>query len=1211
MPRYTENILDKYMIRALDMMTKATASYSVENLEDRLQVYEDGLERLEADVKNRGDKPRENGACIIIRDQIELYNRALWIKDNVERLKTYFRERPDIVSEEDWSREKSKAVDEILSYVDSRPALYDSASNRAQSSDYRISGIVDSADDVSLKRNFHPKHNNDLFAVLGDAAAEYPYPGIAEKYPGHKELSSNQHSRSKAMDEINNDIWSELSDTEKQQFGHDRYENEWANYSWATRFEKNPIRAFPEASANQNISRREAEEISKLPYMVKRYGSETGFLDDIYSRKNLQQKLRFDEKRAIKEEEYIKLSYRDKVRLNTFAAGRYFESISPVEQYREDPETAINSYIRNEVPLEKIREVEKEFPGTVDKVWDKMRWAEKERFDNERFDAEYRKISWDQKKNIDKNMARRWFEKLSPSDKYKESESEAIQYFRKNKLTEEQIQEVESNNPGFKNTYWDNITLEEKKSFDKERFDKEFEALPWKDKVKLDKDYAEEYWKGLSNPEKINENTDRAYDEFFKNPIPWKDVEKINEMHPGFKDYYWDHLSEDQRFEKYPDELDRRTGFDPNKVQDFSVYFNINKQGEKYAESCWQKCGLEQKFQWNSQRVSKELIDKKATPADLFIKGVSNKNVTAYINQMTPDQKLSLAKPFFDKQFNEKDWEGKIKYHKDEAERRFREAKTIPDKINVDKGHTFDTLAENKTPLSTIEKEAGAKVREEYFSSLSAKQKREIYAEEYNRIWNEGSYNDKKKLDPKRARSEIFDPAPYEEKRRLNKDNALKYLSSLDEKERNMLHPEDALALKEKAIQEKNKALSSSKLSKDTQAEVEKAKRYVEAISDEKGKIKPDEKHSFFEVSKNLMLADKATIDDIYNLGRVAQKAFYQDDLKKKTENGDVICNSAEILESVNGLFGTKVLPENNFDKVPEKLKDIQKLGFKGKIDENGYVILPDEVKEKLAGNIRNLEPAEVESFSKVKFEKYIAQYHNGSLSEGKTLYDNNPGLRQPVDTSVQNETLRAKADIEKANLNSVKEMNEAVLDLKDQYKALRSHGPAIFDSKEYSNMKTAYNNFITAYDNVLAGKHPDGKVNDRPEGLSFEDTAELKRLKDEMSKAADTYTRAKFAQKGGGIDMHKTGQGADRLAFADALSEFKISPKVTNEISARQTEVKSKGGEIKKVSLSTLDRGSMRGRGHLEFHSKRLKEREQQRHAANTANKEKKAVQM
>ena len=211
----------------------------------------------------------------------------------------------------------------------------------------------------------------------------------------------------------------------------------------------------------------------------------------------------------------------------------------------------------------------------------------------------------------------------------------------------------------------------------------------------------------------------------------------------------------------------------------------------------------------------------------------------------------------------------------------------------------------------------------------------------------------------------------------------------------------------------------------------------------------------------------------------------------------------------------------------------------------------------------------------------------------------------------MQNESLKAKAEIEKTNLDSVKEMNEAVLDLKDQYKALRSHGPAIFDSKEYSNMKTAYNNFITAYDNVLAGKHPDGKINDRPEGLSFEDTAELKRLKDEMSKAADTYTRAKFAQKGGGIDMHKTGQGADRLAFADALSEFKISPKVTNEISSRQTEVKSKNGEIKKVSLSTLDRGSKRGRGHLEFHSKRLKEREQQRNAANTANKEKKAVQM
>ncbi len=1215
MPRHTEKMLDLYMIKTLDMMNDAAKYWDVSALKKRIEEYQKGLIRLETRIRNNGGIPLNNKTCISLSDQIEVFRRSIWIKENAKRLRNSFGENPDIVSEEERRENKEKAVNEILSYVDNLPEFRQSTFSMANDDELEVAGIEISSDEASLNRSIHPRNDSDLFALIGDVAAEYDFPGIAEEYPDHTPLLEKREGRRKVTTSLEELVWNDLPDTEKKQLDPKRYEKTWQNYHWNTRFEKDPERALAQA-LSEKLYVDTVRTISKYPYVVEKYGSETGLLDEIYSKKTLKEKIDFDVNRAIQEEEFRKLPYSEKERLSIHAAYRYFGTLTPVEQYREDPETAIEEYIKKEAPLDEVKKVEKEFPGVVDKVWDKMRWAQKENFDKDRFETEYRQYSWSKKVEMDRGFANRWFEKLSPSEMYEESQYQAFQYYKENRLTEEQLRKVETDFPGSMDKYWDSLTLDEKRNLYKDRFDKEFAALPWDKKVQLDKTLAEEYWKKLSNPERYNENQKRAEDEFSKNPIPWEDVEKIDKEHPGYKDDYWKKLSEDVRFEHYIDELDRRTGYDPKKLQDSSVYSSITRQGRRYSDRCWQNSSIKQKFEWNPYLVSKELIQNGVKTSGLVNEGLSAKNIADYINHMSPDEKLKLAKPAFDKQFAAKqNWEEKVKYHKEEAERRFNEAKTIPDKIKVDKGHTFDTLRENKTPLSTIEKEAGVTVKEEYFSSLSAAQKRDIYTEEYDRRWNEADYNDKKKLDPERTKTEIFDPAPYEEKRKLNKDDALKYLSSLDEKERNMLHPEDALALKEKAIQEKNKANSSSKLSKETLADVENAKKYVDRALDKNGKINITAMHNPFELSKNLALADKATIEDIYNLGRIAREAVFRDDLRSKTELGKMGLgtNSQEIYTFVNELFNTssKVIPESYGETIPETLTDEQKLSFKGKLNEDGYVVLSDQQKEKLAGFIRNLEPVEVESFSGTGLEKRISVYHNQSLSEGKTLYENNPGMRQPVETAVQNESLNAKADIEKANLNTIKEMNEAVLDLKDQYNALRSHGPAIFDSKEYSNMKTAYNNFIKAYDNVLAGKHPDGKVNDKPEGLSFEDTTELKRLKDEMSKAAETYTKAKFAQKGGGIDMHKTGQGADRLAFADALSEFKISPKVTNEISARQNEVKSKNGEIKKVSLSTLERGSKRGRGHLEFHAKRLKEREHERQAANNTDKQKKAAQM
>ena len=111
--------------------------------------------------------------------------------------------------------------------------------------------------------------------------------------------------------------------------------------------------------------------------------------------------------------------------------------------------------------------------------------------------------------------------------------------------------------------------------------------------------------------------------------------------------------------------------------------------------------------------------------------------------------------------------------------------------------HTFDDLKEKRTALSEI---ADKSIRDEYFFSLSTAEKKELYEDHYNEIWNNGTYEEKKKLDSERTNAEIFEPASYDEKLRLSRNDTLDWLAKQPEDKRNFEHPEDALALKEREI---------------------------------------------------------------------------------------------------------------------------------------------------------------------------------------------------------------------------------------------------------------------------------------------------------------------------------------------------------------------------------------------------------------------------
>ena len=181
--------------------------------------------------------------------------------------------------------------------------------------------------------------------------------------------------------------------------------------------------------------------------------------------------------------------------------------------------------------------------------------------------------------------------------------------------------------------------------------------------------------------------------------------------------------------------------------------------------------------------------------------------------------------------------------------------------------------------------------------------------------------------------------------------------------------------------------------------------------------------------------------------------------------------------------------------------------------------------------------------------------------------------------------------EIERSNYQSLVEMKDGMNILEDKFNSMRSHTISLFNSKEYDEMKQAYQKFAEAYNDLTTGNDIYGIPRKNPDRLSKEDIERLRSLKDDMSKKAHRYIEAKEKQKGGkGISAHWTGQGADRLGFANALVSFKLEPGISAVSMNESFETKASKGKVKRTTLSQLTERSERGRKGLDIEIKKMK---------------------
>jgi hypothetical protein len=220
----------------------------------------------------------------------------------------------------------------------------------------------------------------------------------------------------------------------------------------------------------------------------------------------------------------------------------------------------------------------------------------------------------------------------------------------------------------------------------------------------------------------------------------------------------------------------------------------------------------------------------------------------------------------------------------------------------------------------------------------------------------------------------------------------------------------------------------------------------------------------------------------------------------------------------------------------------------------------------------------------------------SGSVDKTNTIASMTKGFLQthPEFKAKTGEDLKAESENQKkALLTDMRNAGESIKTLKASWNAMESHTAfSFFNSSEFKKMDKAYNAYIKAYDNLMAGKTIDGKSKrDNPDSIEPADIAKLRELQTSMQTAAKDYTEAKRIQKGGGIENHSTGQGKDRLAMADALSNFDLISKENTKAAERMYNV-WKGKKTEKntrvVTLSDLE-GSERGRVNLDHHRRNL----------------------
>lgn len=404
----------------------------------------------------------------------------------------------------------------------------------------------------------------------------------------------------------------------------------------------------------------------------------------------------------------------------------------------------------------------------------------------------------------------------------------------------------------------------------------------------------------------------------------------------------------------------------------------------------------------------------------------------------------------------------------------------------------------------------------------------------------------------------------------------------------------------------------------------------------------------------NRALSSNCTMQDILNLGVLAAKMKKIHSKGKVTELGvDFYSQLSAFCNEITGFTGDYEKYSFQYMKTPDFINE--QSGYKKKsstaLNPNGSLMLSDEQKlqllsfrEKLintkqysegfgdAGLIRNeYETFKYEAGKALKVNIKEPAHEDAFIDRRASAINitslyalNNPTTHAAPKARKKHVTTD---QITRLRADKLAESDNKIAEMKNAWDAMRSHTPHIsfFNSTEFNAMENAYKAYISAYDNLKAGMTIDGRnYRAQIDYIEKDDLIKLKKLQDDMQKAARAYTSAKRTQKGGGIDKHSTKQGADRLAMADILSRFDVFPepaKVKPEIITGMTDlgnnekdlmdqakaienaVFAKKEKVRPVKLSDIDKKPKSGRKKLDEHIQHLEKKE----AAKQNNKAKK----
>ena len=211
-------------------------------------------------------------------------------------------------------------------------------------------------------------------------------------------------------------------------------------------------------------------------------------------------------------------------------------------------------------------------------------------------------------------------------------------------------------------------------------------------------------------------------------------------------------------------------------------------------EETWKNSSLEERKKINPRRENEEWLQNSvsemyALDRERTLNTIKSENYSwekiaespeaseAYWKTLNWNEKTALSKEKSDEEWKTFTKEQKLENDKEREQKEW-DALEPKAKYASEKDRYFADLKNNKTALETIESDAGAEIREDYFSSLSYAEKNELYPTEALKEWNNTSWKIRFDLDKDRAESE-WEALPFKDKLSGDKDRAEEYWNNL------------------------------------------------------------------------------------------------------------------------------------------------------------------------------------------------------------------------------------------------------------------------------------------------------------------------------------------------------------------------------------------------------------------------------------------------